>query len=166
MLLAPAVELVLRWVLGLSFVYVALHKIVSPADFAEVICGYDLAPDFSVNLIAVFLPFLELFFGAALILGVYPRSASLGVSIFLLIFILAFSINAVRGIEFDCGCFSTGQSTDAVGVVWLIIRDILYMIAGIYVLWFPYRRKWCVRQTGSCRHNNIVRRDGLTPEGV
>lgn len=155
MYLSPVVELVIRWVLGVIFVYAGLQKIVSPSNFAEVVYGYNLAPGFSVNMIALFLPFLELIFGAALLLGIYPRSASLGIGILLLTFLLVFSINSARGVKFECGCFGVGQHTDMGGVVWLIGRDALYLIAGIYVLWFPYRRKWCSLQSGSWMHNDI-----------
>ena len=154
--LSPAVELVLRWILGLSFVYASFHKIISPAQLAEVIYGYNLLPDFSINMIAVILPFLELFFGAALILGIYPRTAALGVSFILLNFSLAIIFNTIRGLKFDCGCFTYGQSPTAEAVAWLISRDIFFLIAGVYVLCFPYFRKWCVLQSGSLMHNDII----------
>ena len=103
-------ELMARWVLGAVFVYASFHKILDPEHFAKIIYGYYLFPDSSINLIAIILPYIELFAGAALILGIYPRSAALIINVMLLAFIAAISINLIRGHEFDCGCFSFGVS--------------------------------------------------------
>ncbi|MBW2000476.1 MAG: hypothetical protein JRJ29_21270, partial [Deltaproteobacteria bacterium] len=37
-------ELGARWILGITFIYASYHKIVSPADFARIVYGYDLFP--------------------------------------------------------------------------------------------------------------------------
>jgi uncharacterized membrane protein YphA (DoxX/SURF4 family) len=163
--LSPFAELALRWVLGITFVYASLHKIASPADFAEIVFGYKLVPDFSINIIAVGLPFMELFFGAALILGVYPRSASLGVSLLLAGFILALSINTFRGVEFDCGCFGMEQTAGHESMIKMIVRDIFSLMAGIYVCWFPFRRKWSALQSGSITHNHAISSDETVTDG-
>ena len=110
------VELAARWVLGLIFIYASFHKILSPADFAKILYGYDLFPAALINLIAIILPFIELLSGLALILGIFPKSTSLIITVMILAFIMALSINLVRGYEFDCGCFSnseTGYTTSA-----------------------------------------------------
>ena len=97
-------ELIARWFLGIIFIYASYHKIIAPDHFAKIIYGYYLFPDFFINLIAIILPFLELFSGLALLLGIYPRSAALIINGMLLVFIIALSINLIRGQEFDCGC--------------------------------------------------------------
>ena len=64
------IELVLRWILGVTFLYASLYKIIEPAQFAKIIYGYYLFPDISINLIAIILPFVEFFTGLFLILGI------------------------------------------------------------------------------------------------
>ena len=123
-------ELIARWILGITFIYASYHKIISPGDFAKIIYGYDLLPDVLINLIAIILPFVELFSGLALILGIYPVSAVLIVNGMLLNFIIALSINLVRGHEFDCGCFSFGEIGYSSSVVELLVRDIMYFFLG------------------------------------
>ena len=146
-------ELVGRWLLGITFLYACTHKILAPDYFAKIIYGYYLFPDFSINLIAIVLPFLELFSGVALILGVYPRSAALITNGMLLAFIIALSINLIRGQAFDCGCFSFGEPGYTSSAGQLLIRDIIYFFVGLHVLFFGEWRKLCALQSGSILKN-------------
>ena len=59
------IELAARWILGLTFIYASLHKILAPADFAKIVYGYNLFPEIFINLIAIIIPFLELVTGFA-----------------------------------------------------------------------------------------------------
>ena len=105
------VELAARWILGVTFIYASFYKIISPAEFASIVYGYDLFPEIFINLIAIVIPFLELIAGIALVLGVYPRSAAIIINVLLLAFITVLAINLIRGHEFNCGCFSVGSGT-------------------------------------------------------
>ena len=147
------IELVGRWVLGITFIYACTNKILAPDYFAKIVYGYYLFPDFSINLIAIVLPFLELFSGVALLLGVYPRSAALIANGMIFAFIIALSINLIRGQEFDCGCFSFGEPGYTSSAGQLLIRDIIYFFVGLHVLFFSERRRLCILQTGSILKN-------------
>ncbi|MCJ7774007.1 MAG: DoxX family membrane protein [Desulfobacterales bacterium] len=138
------IELIFRWLIGMIFVYASFHKIASPAMFAKIIYGYYLFPDFSINLIAIILPFLELYCGLFLLLGIYPRSASIVTTGMLFGFIVAISINLIRGHEFDCGCFSFGGTGHKTATLQLFIRDIFYFICSLYIILFKGHRKLCV----------------------
>jgi len=145
------IELAARWILGMTFIYASYHKIISPADFAKIIYGYDLFPGVFINLISIILPFVELLSGLALILGIYPRSAALIVNGMLLGFIIALSINLIRGHEFDCGCFSFAESGNKASSKEVLVRDIIYLFLGLHVLFYTRLRRWCIRQSGSIR---------------
>jgi putative oxidoreductase len=140
-------ELAARVLLGGVFVYSSYHKIIAPAEFARIVYGYQLFPAISINLIAVILPFLELYAGMALLLGIYPRSAALIVNGMLIGFIFAITVNLIRGVEFDCGCFSLGRTGHTGYTVQLLIRDLFFFIMGLHVIFFNQPRKWTVRET-------------------
>jgi uncharacterized membrane protein YphA (DoxX/SURF4 family) len=141
-------ELASRWILGLTFIYASYPKILSPADFAKAIYGYDLFPPALINLIAIILPFLELVAALALIVGIYPRSAVLIVNALLMAFIILLSINLVRGHEFSCGCFALENSGDSASTETTLIRDFIYLALGLQVLFYRRSRRWCLRPGG------------------
>ena len=146
-------ELVVRWFLGIVFMYAGCIKILAPAQFAKIIYGYDLFPGISINLIAILLPYMELFCGLALLLGIYPRSASLIINFMLLGFIIAIGINLIRGHKFDCGCFSFGEQGHGSSAVALLMRDSLYFALGLHLLLFRKRRRLSLLQTGGLLNN-------------
>ena len=134
------IELAARWILGLTFIYASFHKIISPADFAKIVYGYDLFPEIFINLIAIIIPFLELIAGLALIIGVCPRSAAIVINGLLLAFIAVLAINLIRGHEFDCGCFSAGQSGYSSSPKVTLVRDVIYFILGLQIILFGGNR--------------------------
>ncbi len=147
------IELFIRWLIGITFIYASYHKIAEPAHFAKIIYGYYLFPEFIINLTAIILPYLELLSGIALILGIYPRSALLILESMLFAFIVALSINLIRGHNFDCGCFSFGEPGYGYSVLSLLVRDVIYFILGLQSLFYNRQRKWCILQNGSILKN-------------
>jgi len=134
------IEIAFRWILGITFIYASYYKILSPADFAKMVYGYNLFPEVLINLIAIVLPFVELFSGLSLLLGIYPRSAALIINGLLLAFIFILTINIIRGHEFDCGCFSAGKAGSP---KMMVARDVIYFIMGLQVFLFNGIRKGC-----------------------
>ena len=145
--------MIARWVLGMTFLLACIHKIINPAQFAKILYGYYLFPGSTINLIAIMLPFLELFSALALIFGVFPRSAALIINTLFFAFIIAISINLIRGHEFDCGCFSFGDLWHGFSALQLLIRDIVCFFLGLYILSFDDRRRCCIKQSGSILKN-------------
>src|SRR5438128_2417845 len=91
--------------LGAIFVAAAIPKIADPRSFAHMIYNYKLLPASLGNLAALWMPWVELLAGLALILGVWRRGATLLVGLLLVVFIGAIAINLARGHAIDCGCF-------------------------------------------------------------
>jgi hypothetical protein len=138
----PFVELIARICLGCVFVYASIHKIIDPGAFAKIIYGYGLFPAIMINATAIVLPYIEFFAGLLLILGIFPRSSAVLIEGLLLAFIIAISINLIRGHEFDCGCFSFHkENQDAAGLE-LLIRDVLWFGVGMIVVGFRAKRKF------------------------
>ncbi len=137
------IELAARWIIGLTFIYASYHKIFAPSDFAKIVYGYDLFPHDLINLIAIILPFIEFSAGLALILGVYPRSAVLIINGMLAAFIIALSINLIRGHEFNCGCFSAKEAGYFSSTESNLVQDIIYLLLGLQIFIFSGIRKGC-----------------------
>lgn len=102
-------EWICRWVAGGAFIYAALSKITVPCELAMDVYQYQMAPAMLINLVAIILPSVELIFGLALIMGIAPRGAAAGISIVLSIFIVLLTVNIIRGVDFECGCFGSAE---------------------------------------------------------
>jgi hypothetical protein len=104
-------RLVWEWicsiVIGTIFIYASIHKITDPCYFSSILNGYKLLPAAFINIATIILPFLECLFGIAIIIGIFRRGAALGIIITLLGFIAVLSFNLLRGLDFECGCFSS-----------------------------------------------------------
>jgi putative oxidoreductase len=133
-------QILARLVLGGIFIYASLDKIGHPLEFAKIINNYQILPGFLVTLPALVLPWLELLAGVLLIAGFWTRSAAWLLSSLLLAFILVLGVNAVRGIDVSCGCFST-SATDTENAFVLVFRDLLMLLPGLVIILFNRENK-------------------------
>jgi len=129
-----------RLALGGIFIYASLDKIAHPMEFARIITNYQVLPDFLVTLPTLVLPWVELLAGVLLIAGIWTRSAAWLLSALLLAFILALAVNAVRGIDVSCGCFST-RAGDTENAFVLMFRDLLILLPGLVIVFFSRENK-------------------------
>ncbi len=129
-----------RLILGLTFIWASWNKMAAPGEFAKIIYGYGVFPGISINLIAIFLPYLEFLTGVCLVTGILPRSALLIINGLLISFILLIGFNIYRGHVFDCGCFSVLETHTAASAWSLLIRDFLLLGVGI-LLWAQFKRR-------------------------
>ena len=129
------VVLLFRVVLGVTFIYASLDKIAHPDQFARIVYNYKILPGFLINIFAVTLPWVELVAGLFLVFGIFTESASLIISFLLVVFIVAISINLFRGIDLNCGCFSTDPAGKKEGAS-LLIKDFAYLFLGFMIFFF------------------------------
>lgn len=127
--------LVLRLGLGAVFVAASAPKILDPAGFSRNVFHYQILPQNLVNVVAITLPWIELFVGLCLILGFRLRGATLVAIGSLVIFLGAMGSALARGLNIDCGCFKTsgtplGPERLVGDLVLLIAAVILYRISG------------------------------------
>src|SRR5262249_16772160 len=106
----PWLTIRVQLALGAIFVAAALPKIADPPSFAPMIYNYRLLPGALVTFLALWMPWIELLAGLALILGVWKRGAVLLIGLLLLVFIGAVAINLARGHAIDCGCFDVHEA--------------------------------------------------------
>lgn len=135
------IVLSLRWIVGITFIVASIHKIEDPALFAKTIYGYGLFPHATINLIAIVLPFLELFTGILLLIGRCSGSAACIAGILYAGFSIAIAINIFRGHEFDCGCFSFHTEDSLFGKNFLLIRDVVMLIICAYLVRSGWEQK-------------------------
>ncbi|MBA4367371.1 MAG: protein MauE [Desulfobacterium sp.] len=135
------IQVVFRFILGITFMAASFHKIIDPGQFAQIIYGYGLFPENLINLIAIIVPFFELFCGLLLIMGVWKGGACLVINMMLVGFIAAISINLIRGYEFDCGCFSGSSSSQFFNPITLLFRDIILLCFGFTVFLSDIQKK-------------------------
>lgn len=126
---------VVRIFLGAVFVYASMDKISNPGAFAGIIKNYHILPVQLVNLLAIFLPWLEFYTGLFLIIQKWVRASLLIYSGLMVIFVVALSQALIRGLDISCGCFSV-QSAES-SRIWLrIAEDILLLFLSINLFRF------------------------------
>ena len=132
----PIFILITRILLGIIFIIASIDKIIDPAGFARDISNYHFVPFGFENIIAVILPWLELFIGLGLILGIMVDGASVISGILLILFIILIFQATIRGFNIDCGCGL--KEGEIVG--WRkIFEDIIYLF-GSYIVWIRKRK--------------------------
>ena len=124
-----------RLVLGGVFIYASLDKIANPAEFAKAIGNYHVLPFGLENLLALFLPWLELLTGILLIAGIMVDGATILIISMNIVFIFAISQALARGISIECGCFSVStEGGNNIGFQ-TILRDFVYLIMAIIIFY-------------------------------
>lgn len=108
------INLIFRIIPGFIFIYAGIGKIADPALFAKEIMNYNMLPLSIINIMALTLPWIELICGILLIAGVLIRANSIIISGLLIVFIIAVGSAMSRGLDINCGCFSS-MHADTVG---------------------------------------------------
>jgi uncharacterized membrane protein YphA (DoxX/SURF4 family) len=118
---------------GGLFVYAAWEKLLHPDWFAEVLLDYQLLPPEWINLLAVWLPMLELVVGISLVLGFWVRANSLLVVFLVLVFVGAMGTALMVGRDVRCGCFTVrpGGGTRS----WVSLWQEGALVVGALLLW-------------------------------
>lgn len=99
------VEWPLRVALAAVFIYAGMMKALDPQQFAIDVQHYELTSwSFSI-VIAIYLPWLEIFAGLALLVGRLYRGALALTGVMTLAFLAAIGSAWGRGLDITCGCF-------------------------------------------------------------
>jgi uncharacterized membrane protein YphA (DoxX/SURF4 family) len=130
------VQIVCRLILGGLFIYASLDKIAHPQAFADIIYQYRLVPDLFIHFMAVALPWLEMVTGIFLVIGIFPRTAAILLSSLLAVFMITLVVNAIRGFNFNCGCFTTSSEAGESNFIVDAFRDLLMLLPGLIIIFF------------------------------
>jgi uncharacterized membrane protein YphA (DoxX/SURF4 family) len=123
--------LLLRIIVGATFVYAAYDKVLHPFAFAIAVRGYQIIPVGVSNLFTIALAWAELVSGVLLIVGLFTKQAAGAIFLLLGMFVVALLFVTVKGMVIDCGCFSSegGSQTGPI----LIMRNVLMMAACVLI---------------------------------
>jgi uncharacterized membrane protein YphA (DoxX/SURF4 family) len=132
---SPFLALAFRLFLGGIFLYAGISKALDPSGFAQTIHNYRILPGWLINPTAILLPWVELIVGVSLLLGIWLPGGSLLASSLLAVFSTALVMNISRGLNIDCGCFSTTAARSG-NSLWYLVRDLTLLSMGIHLLFF------------------------------
>jgi hypothetical protein len=79
---------------------------------------------------AVVLPWLELLLGLFLILDLWLGGAVLVANVLFIVFLAAIALNIARGLDIECGCFSSDGSP--VSMFYYLGRDALFFLVSLF----------------------------------
>ncbi|MBS3819555.1 DoxX family membrane protein [bacterium] len=96
---------IFRLVLGGIFIWSGVMKIMNPLEFAQDIENYRVFPQVLSFFLALILPWIELFCGLFLIIGLFLQASSFLLSVLLFCFLILVGTTILRGIDIQCGCF-------------------------------------------------------------
>jgi putative oxidoreductase len=125
------VHVILHLLFGGVFMYAGALKAVDPGIFVMDVRSFDLLPDPYAAWVAMFLPWLEMICGQAVITGLLRKGGLLVLNASLVAFLIAIAIAWLRGIDVQCGCF--GSSDASTSHLDLIVRDVLLLALGVYL---------------------------------
>ncbi len=127
------VRLVLRFLIGGTFVYASFDKIAHPDGFAQSVFYYRMVPEYLLHLFAIGLPWLELVAGLALMTGFRRRGAALLIAMLTVTFFIAITSALARDLDISCGCFNTGEG-HSVGIDLLIRNSLMFLGCLLIIL--------------------------------
>ncbi|CAN5412342.1 hypothetical protein BH10BAC5_BH10BAC5_18630 [soil metagenome] len=131
----------LRVLIGIVFIFSSLSKLLSQEDFAKAIYNYRMLPDGFVNLAAIILPALEFICGICLIAGIWTKGSSFWVIVMLLVFQAGLISAYARGLDIHCGCFSLETSGSKSDILARIVEDVFLLIGSFIIFLFCNKKE-------------------------
>ena len=122
---------ILRLLLGGTFVVAAATKIADPAEFVAAIHHFRLLPYPAALILGLYLPWLELVCGLAVLVRWRERAATWLPLLLTVVFVGALASALARGLDLSCGCFGHATTT----LPWALARAAALGGGAGAVLW-------------------------------
>src|SRR5690625_436913 len=104
------IEFLIRLVLGSLFIYSGIMKLLDPAVFQVDILNFELVLRKTAAFTALYLPWLKILCGIALIGWIKSSAAPLLLSFLMFIFIAVIGSAWIRELDVSCGCLGASDS--------------------------------------------------------
>ena len=95
---------VFRLALAVVFLIAGGSKVANPWVFVHTVQGYKMLPDALARPFGLALPWIEVLIGLYLLVGLFTRIAAAATAAVLVLFLVALSVQIVRGNTTNCGC--------------------------------------------------------------
>lgn len=119
-------------IIGGLFIYAGIVKLIDPVAFARDIDNYKMLAWQPSVWLALYLPWLEILSGLAIITRVLYRGSIFIVTALMFVFIAASIVAKARGLDVSCGCF--GHASKYLSFTWHLALDFL-LLGGVLLLW-------------------------------
>ncbi len=118
-----------RWIIGSVFLFSGFQKAIVPyQNFLYNLQAYQLIPSGLDTIIAMVFPWVELFLGLFIVLGLWTAVALRIASVFNAVFIVVIGQALLRAIPLgNCGCF--GESIHIPPAVMIIVDSVMLLIS-------------------------------------
>ena len=130
-------EIVIRIILAAFFIAAGVLKIQDPKSLTAAIETYQVLPYSLSVIMALFMPWVELFAGLGVLFKKLYGGSLLLLSGLLLLFTVALLQGWIRGLDVTCGCFGNNGHENETNYVWLVLRDLL-LLSGALTLWIRH----------------------------
>ena len=131
-----ATQRIIAALIGLIFIVTGCLKALDPAGFAIDIQNYRLLPWSCGVVVALYLPWLEILCGGALLFHVAYRGALCIAATLFASFVAAYGSTRPRGLDIACGCFGHGVHR---GYWPVLIVDSLLLAIMIWLIRADFR---------------------------
>ncbi len=126
---------ILRLALAGVFIAAAAVKIADPAKFHAAILTYRILPTAAAAALALWLPWLELCTGVAILWPHHRRAALWLLAALNVVFLAAIAQAAWRELDIVCGCFGRPATVRGAGYVPYLVRDLVFLAGAGWLLW-------------------------------
>lgn len=116
--------------LGVVLVAAGIPKVREPWMFYRIVQSYQVAIPLVPELVATYLPWVEVVCGTALLVGFARRGALLVSTVMFTVLFGALSVSLARGLIVDCGCFGV-HGGGQIGLVSVVRAFILAFVASV-----------------------------------
>lgn len=125
--------------MGGVFIYAGILKIIDPEGFSFDIENYRIVPRIFINLIAIYLPYLEVITGLIIIFSPRRGGALIILNVLILFFLFGIIQAILRGLDIECGCF--GDASREIGIR-VLAEDLILLIVGIMLFVREFKLKF------------------------
>ena len=117
---------VVRILLGIVLLFSGITKIIDSSKAVDLMLDFKVIPEALILIIVSILPVLEILIGVLLILGMYPKFASISALVLFSGFFLIIIYGTIIGLNSDCGCFGSVIKSR---VGWgMVVRNLVFVV--------------------------------------
>ena len=134
------IGLAARLILGVVLIIAGAVKIPNPQLSSRAVQAYEILPYDLAGTVGIVLPYIEVFVGVLLVLGIFTRFAAIISTLLMIAFVIGISQAWARGLQIDCGCFGGGGALAAgeePSYLVDLLRDAGLVLLGALLIWRP-----------------------------